>query len=167
MDQPRTCSECGRPLDEHDRHLRFGLPQPVLDLVPDATQRAAKTWGNDVLMQVDGVGAFVRILIPIRLSGGYTLTFGAWLGVSPDALRHAYEVWWKAAEYLEMELDGVLANMLPPWEDDTYRRRLSARPRVGDEVPYATSSSDTSLARILATEWPHAEILDAEAVYFG
>jgi len=68
----------------------FRLPEPVLD-VPEA-ERASRTWGNDVLMQVQGVGAFVRILVPVHLTGGYTVTFGAWLGLHPDDLRRAHTV---------------------------------------------------------------------------
>ena len=165
MASPGTCAECGRPLDEHNRHLRFNLPQPVLDLVPNEEERAAKTWGNDVLMQVRGVGAFVRVLVPVNLTGGYSVTFGAWLGVEPAALRRAYEVWWKP-EYLELRLDGVLANMLPPWEADTYPRPLEAAPRVMDEVPYATVSSDETVTRILTEQWPHQPVLEAVAPYF-
>gem|GEM_PF-5983322 len=57
-----VCPTCGRPLDEHNRHLRFGVPEPVLSVPKE--ERAARTWGNDVLMQVQGIGSFVRILIP-------------------------------------------------------------------------------------------------------
>jgi hypothetical protein len=86
-----VCTLCGRPTNEHDRHIRFRLPEPVLD-IPEA-KRATRTWGNGVLMQVEGVGAFVRILVPVHLTGGYTVTFGAWLGVHPDDLPHVHAVW--------------------------------------------------------------------------
>ena len=110
------CPTCGRRLDEHRLHLRFRLPQPVLE-VPEE-DRADRTWGNDVMMQVQAVGCFVRILIPVRLTGGYTVTYGAWLAVSPEDLRHAWEVWWTPA-YRDLRLTGVLANRLPAWEDQT------------------------------------------------
>lgn len=166
MASHESCSECGRPLDDHDRHLRFRLPQPVLDALPDGDERASKTWGNDVLTQVRGVGAFIRILIPVRLTGGYTITFGAWLGVHPEALRHAYEVWHQP-QYLDLTLDGRLANMLPPWESETYGRPLTAAARNADHVPYASQTSDVTLARILDSEWPHELVLAAIAPYFS
>jgi hypothetical protein len=81
------CATCGRLLDEHNRHVRFTVPERVLTVPSE--DRQALTWGNDVLMQVQGVGAFVRILVPIKLTDGYTMTCGAWLGVHPDDLRHA------------------------------------------------------------------------------
>ena len=156
------CAQCGRPTDEHDRHLRFVLPEPVLS-IPEH-DRAANTWGNDVLMSVRDVGSFVRVLVPVHLSGGYTVTFGAWLGVHPDDLRRTYEVW-NSAEYAQLELDGVLANMLPPWEDQTYGRPLRVRVRDSDEVPYATSSTDEVLQGILTEEWPHEFVLAAVAPF--
>jgi hypothetical protein len=55
-----VCAHCGRPTEEHNRHLRFVLPEPVLE-VP-AEDRAARTWGNEVLMMVEEIGAFVRVL---------------------------------------------------------------------------------------------------------
>ena len=162
MPDAKTCPTCGRPLDEHNRHLRFRLPEPVLD-VPEA-ERASRTWGNDVLMQVQEVGAFVRILVPVRLTGGYTVTFGAWLGVHPDDLRRAYDAWW-TPDYRELRLSGVLANGLPPWEERTYRKPLDAAVLDPDRVPYAATSPDVEMQRVLSEEWPHELILKALARY--
>ena len=51
------------------------------------------------------------------------------------------EIWFKA-EYAELQLDGVLANLLPPWEEQTYRHPLRVAARNPDEVPYAVESTD-------------------------
>jgi hypothetical protein len=40
-------------------------------------------------MQVPGVGAFARPLLPVHLTGEYTVTFGLWLAVHPDEMRVA------------------------------------------------------------------------------
>ena len=157
-----SCPLCGRPTDEHNRHLRFRLPEPVLD-VPDA-EREQRTWGSDVLLQVQGVGAFVRILVPVHLTGGYTVTFGAWLGVHPDDVRRAYEVW-HTDSYKDLELNGRLANVLPPWESETIARPLRAAVRDPESVPVAVDSSDEFLRRVLTEEWPHEEILGAIEPY--
>jgi hypothetical protein len=129
-------------------------------------ERAERTWGNDTLMQVQGVGAFVRVLVPVHLTGGYTVTFGAWLGVHPDDLKRAYELWW-TDEYSALKLEGRLANMLPPWESETYTRPLTARTRNVDEAPYAQSSTDAFMQRVLTDEWPHEFVLAAVAPYEG
>jgi hypothetical protein len=156
------CAHCGRPTEEHSRHLRFKLPEPVLAVPPD--ERPSRVWGNDVMMMVRDVGAFVRVLVPVRLSGGYTVTFGAWLGVHPDDLRHAYEVW-NEPQYSHLELSGRLANKLPPWDEETYGRPLVAVVRNVDEVPYASASADESLQRILTDEWEHELVLAAVAPF--
>jgi hypothetical protein len=160
------CSMCGRPLAQHDQHLRFRLPQPVLEALPDEKERAARTWGNDVLMQVEDIGAFVRILVPVRLTGGFAVTYGAWLGVHPDQLRRAWEVW-ERPEYMSLQLRRILANKLPPWEAETYRKQLEAAPRVEDQLPYATQSADPGLQDILSREWQHEPVLDALSLYGG
>jgi hypothetical protein len=147
-----ACSICGRPLEEHDRHVRFVLPEPVL-AVP-AEERQARTWGNDVLMQVDGVGAFVRILLAVKLTGGHKLTYGAWLSVHPDRLRHAWEIW-RTPAYSGLRLDGVLANTLPAWPSETYAKPMVAAVLDVDHVPYAVDSPDDFMRRVLREEWPH------------
>ena len=153
-----ACPTCGRLLDEHNRHLRFKVPEPVLT-VPEQ-DRPSLTWGNDVLMQVQGVGAFVRILVPIRLTGGYTVTYGAWLSVHPDDLRRAWEVWMVAA-YGDLRLSGTLANMLPGWESESYGKPVEAAVLNVDHVPYAVESSDEFMRRVIQDQWPHAIVLDA------
>ena len=117
-------------------------------------------------MQVQGVGAFVRVLVPTHLSGGYTVTFGAWLGVHPDDLRRAYEVWWTDA-YADLVLEGRLANMLPPWESETYAKPMLVAVRDPDAVPYAVGSTDDFLQSVLTEEWPHEAVLSAIARFEG
>jgi hypothetical protein len=138
--------------------MRFGLPEPVL-AVPEA-ERAARMWGNEVLMQVEGVGSFVRILVPVKLTGGFTVTYGAWLGVDSKDLRHAWEVWLEPS-YASLRLEGVLANMLPAWESQTYVKPVEAAVLNPEHVPYAVSSSDEFMQRVLEAEWPHELVLGA------
>jgi hypothetical protein len=117
-------------------------------------------------MQVQGIGAFVRVLVPVHLTGGYKVTFGAWLGVHPDDLRRAYEVW-PTDDYSALALEGHLANMLPPWEAETIARPMTAAVRNTDEFPYAENSTDPFLQRVLTEEWPHELVLAAVAPYEG
>ena len=156
-----SCPSCGRPLDEHDRHIRFGVPEPVL-AIPEE-ERAALTWGNDVLMQVQGVGGFVRILVPVKLTGGYTVTYGAWLSVESADLRRAWEVWQDDRLYEELRLNGVMANMLPGWEDETYAKPVEAAVINIEHTPYAVDSPDDFMRRVIKDEWPHEFVLEAIA----
>jgi hypothetical protein len=133
--------------------------------VPE-NEREARTWGNDVLMQVQGVGAFVRVLLPVRLSGGCSVTFGSWLSVSPDDLKHAYEIWWEP-EYASLRLRGTLANMLPGWETATYAKPLEVAVLDRDAVPYAVASTDAFMHKVLSDEWPHEAVLAAVAPFDG
>jgi hypothetical protein len=113
-------------------------------------------------MQVEGLGSFVRILVPIKLTGGYTMTYGAWLSVHPDDLRHAWEVW-RAPAYRDLRLQGVLANMLPGWKSETYAKPLEAAVLNVDHVPYAVDSSDEFMRRVILDEWPHELLIDVAA----
>ena len=155
-----VCTTCGRPLDAHDRHVRFRLPDPVL-AAPDQ-ERTEGTWlshadaNQSVMMMVPTVGPFVRSLLLVRLTGGFTVTFGVWIGVHQDDLHRAFAMWWEP-EYINLRLDGRLANDLPGW--GLLAAQANAAVLNADETPYVVSSSEANLARLLADEWPHEEVL--------
>ena len=157
---PLACPTCGRPVDAHDRHVRFRLPDPVLS-VPDR-EHTEGTWlshgdaNQSVMMMVPTVGTFVRSLLPVRLTGGHTVTFGVWIGVHPDELQRAFAIWWEPA-YADLRLDGRLANALPGW--GLLATQVDAAVLDVDETPYVVRSSDPTLDRVLSDEWPHDEVL--------
>jgi len=157
-----TCSMCGRAQHPRDRHVRFTLPDPVLDTADQCDARGAWMSHDDpnrsVMMQVPGVGAFIRALLPVALSGGFTVTFGVWLAVHPDELRRAFGIWWEP-EYRTLALDGRLANAVPPW--GLLAAPVRAVVRYPNQTPYCDSSMDERLAAVLTNEWPHDLVLDA------
>lgn len=89
------------------------------------------------MMQVPDLGAFVRALLPVRLVGGHTVTFGVWVGIQPADLQRAFAAWWQQ-EYAELTLDGALANAVPPWQ--MLAAPVSLEVRNPDETPYWTPS---------------------------
>ena len=72
MDEQR-CGMRGGPVDARDRQIRFRLPEPVLDSPEQG--RVPGAWlshespGASVMMQIPGVGPFVRALLAVRLTG--------------------------------------------------------------------------------------------------
>ncbi|MGI8872755.1 MAG: hypothetical protein ACR2KP_00220 [Egibacteraceae bacterium] len=109
-------------------------------------------------MQVPDLGAFIRCLVPVQLTGGFTVTFGVWLSVHPHDLQQAFALWWEP-EYRSLVLDGRLANELPVWG----LLAAHAQAHVLDEnaTPYVDRSTDPGLARVLTGRWPHDEVLGA------
>jgi hypothetical protein len=110
------------------------------------------------MMQVPGVGAFVRCLLPVHLTGGFTVTFGIWLAVHPDELQRVFRVWWEP-DYIDLVLDGWLANDLPVW--GLLATPARARVRDPDQTPYVAETHDAALSKVLTDEWPHEELLAA------
>ncbi len=162
MDQQtgHTCTMCGRSTDAHDKHIRFSLPDPVLN----STRKdlASGTWlshtdaTSSILMQVDHIGAFVRAALPVPLTGGRKLTFGVWVSINPDDLQYACSIWHEP-EYAELKLTGYLANALEPW--GLLRAPVDIAVVNPDHTPYCVSSTDAGLSLLLHHEWPH-QILD-------
>jgi hypothetical protein len=160
----RTNSDAGcagGPVDAHDRQFRFRLPDPVLhspeqECVPGAWLSHESPEAS-VMMQIPGVGPFVRALLAVRLTGGYAVTHGVWVGVHPGDLQRAYRVW-REPEYENLRLEGALANSVPP-------RGLLAAPvtlavKGPYHTPYCVSSPDHMLSRVLGEEWPHKDVLE-------
>ena len=142
--------------------MRFDLPDPVFQ-TPEREQTPGIWMSHSdartsVMMQVPSVGAFVRALLPVRLTDGFTVTFGVWLGVHPDDLQRAFRVWWESG-YADLGLDGLLANALPGW--GLLGAAAHAEVRDPDQTPYCTSSSDSELSAVLADEWAHDMVLGA------
>jgi hypothetical protein len=109
---------------------------------------------------VQGVGAFVRVLLPIRLTDGYTLTVGTWLAIDPSRLHAVWEMW-ETTRYESLVLDGFLANEIPPWGAEVLGAPSTAIVRDPEQVPYLSSSSQPDLSAILRRDWPHEVILAA------
>jgi hypothetical protein len=140
--------------------VRFGLPDVVLAMPgqqrsPDV-RMTHETPTESVFLQVRGGGSFVRSLLPVRLTGGHTVRFGVWLEVGADQQRHAASVWWEP-DYLDLRLNGWLANALPGW--GLLDAPVVATVRTQDESPYCTSSPDPELSRVLSDEWDHEAVL--------
>jgi hypothetical protein len=110
------------------------------------------------MMQVPTVGAFVRCLLPVGLTGGFAVTFGVWVSVHPDDLQRAFDVWWEP-EYRDLTLDGRLANELPVW--GLLGAPVHARVRDEGETPYVVRSGDKGMARVLTEQWDHDRVLAA------
>jgi hypothetical protein len=145
----------------HDRQVRFTLPDPVLNArraTTNETWMSHPTAGESVMMQVSGLGAFVRVLLPVRLTEGHTVTFGVWLAIDPRELESVYGAWWKP-EYRELRLTGRLANIIPPW--GMLAAPVATVVRDAEQTPYCDRSDDPLLDRVLHDEWAHDLVLSA------
>ena len=92
----------------------------------------------------------------MHLTGGYTVTYGLWLGVDPEDMHSALTDW-HAPTYPDLVLDGALGNVIAPWG----LLAVPARAVVRDpqHTPYIDSSPDALLSRVLHDEWSHDEVL--------
>ncbi|MFC7529360.1 DUF2199 domain-containing protein [Actinoplanes sp. GCM10030250] len=154
------CSCCGQPRDIRDRHARFQLPDAVLETRRQHRVRGARlSHANpdvSVMMQIPGVGDFLRALLPVTLTGDFSATFGVWVAVDSADLERASAVW-SQPEYQDLRLQGRLANALPVWGLQSAPVALEVRDP--EQTPYCVSSSDPGLAKVLTEVWPHEDVL--------
>ena len=150
-----VCARCGGPAGGPDRDIRFVLPDPVL-VLPERENTPGvlmngQTAGDSVMMLVPAVGAFIRCLLPVRLSDGGSVTYGVWISVQPDELRHANQVWWEP-EYASLHLTGSLANEVPP--GGALDAPVVAVVRDEQQTPWIAESEHPVVARLLTEQWP-------------
>lgn len=159
MNGSEACGQCGRPLDVHDRHFRFIQPDPVLDA---GGVSSADVWmshadaNTSVMMQVNNIGAFVRALLPVHLTGGHAVTYGVWVGLDPKDLRHVFDTWWSEG-YSSLVVEGFLANAIEPWGLRAAPIRLEVLNT--SHTPYCVDSPDKRLRSLLRDDWDHDLIL--------
>jgi len=127
----------------------------LIDALP-AEQRAS-AWGNSDFQRLEGVGGFLRCLMPVRLTGGGSVTYSVWLKLDDDQLRHALHVWDEPA-YAGLRLRGEVANAIKPWPGLLGE---PARAEVRDQgtLPYLAAEEGTLLARVLHEEWDRDDVL--------
>ena len=111
---------------------------------------------RSVFMVVEGIGSFVRALLPVALSDGYSVTYGVWIGVSPEDAKHAYDVWWDPS-YVDLTIEGHLANAIEPW--GFLSCPVSLAVINPDATPYVVASSDRALEDLLTQELPAGQVL--------
>lgn len=121
-------------------------------------ERQGRTWQTRDMMDVQGCGAFIRALLPVKLTGDHSVTFGVWLAVDPDDMQRAFRAWWEP-EYLTFTVDAWLANALPIW--GLLAVPVRAQVRQESELPYVVSSQDQNMTRVLTGEWDHELVLSA------
>ena len=148
------CSCCDGALDPVEFAIRSTWPDALMALPPE--EREA-TWGNGNLRRAEGLGAFVRCLMPVHLTGGDTVDFSAWLEVDDDQLRHAHQIW-NTPEYAALQLSGRVANGIKPWTDllGTPGR---AEVRSPASIPFLVADEGTPLHRVLHDEWDRDDVL--------
>lgn len=153
---------CGRSRQAHNQHVRFRLPDPVV--AAPQQDRTPGTWmshgdaTSSVMLQVPGIGPFVRVLLPVTLTGGDTLTFGVWLGLEPADMQRAFEEWW--ARLGQDPVRKSVATACQVW-------RLVGVPHDGrcgfrKQPPRLHVVPDASFEHELRVRgWDHDEVLDA------
>jgi hypothetical protein len=161
-----VCSYCQQPVDAREIDFRFQLPDPLFE-IPEA-ERRQRVQGSGDIVGAHGVGLFVRVLLPVMLTGGYRITYGTWLALmNRDDFDRARGLW-HAPEYPSLVLDGVLGNAIEPWG-----RPLMTRARVtvrdANQVPYVEAIHGESMSKVLTDTWPRSWVLSAipEAAWHG
>ncbi|MER5185728.1 DUF2199 domain-containing protein [Streptomyces sp. NPDC002896] len=150
-----SCSCCGEPLpDERRIDVRFNLPDAALTAPEDARHSP----GPAALLRVDGVGSFVRCLLPVRLTHETELVLGVWLEVADATLRDVHAVWDDPA-YVELTLRGTIANAIRPWGEALLGAPVTARVSDPGELPYLVAGHHPTAARVLEDIWDRDYVL--------
>jgi hypothetical protein len=153
-----VCQRCGRVQDELDLNFRFRLPDPILDLTEERRERVEGDDPESDSVTAAGVGTFLRVLLPVRLTGGGRITFATWLCVDHEEDYHRARRLWHSPDYPSLRLEGILSNAIQPWGEPLYGRATVAV-RESDALPYVAEIHDGRMAEVITAEWPRAWVL--------
>jgi len=149
------CACCGIARDPQGRPFSITFDQP--DVVFDIAEELLDTWGADPFLAIKNVGFFLRVIVPVQLTDGFSVDFGTWLEIHAEDFRTAWTTW-NFPEYGDLEIEGYVANAINPWGKLPHEL-VKAVVRDPAQVPYLTSSSNPLVTKILTETWPHAEVL--------
>jgi hypothetical protein len=149
------CECCGIAPDPSGRpfSITFGLP----DVVFEIREELLETWGDDPFLAIKSIGFFVRVIMPVKLTDGFSVNFGTWLEIHAEDFRKAWQTW-NFSEYADLEIQGYVGNDIEPWKKFPHAL-VKAAVRELDQVPYLTASENETFAKVLGETWPHAEVL--------
>jgi hypothetical protein len=153
------CSCCGISPDPEGKpfSITFEKPDVVFQIEPELLD----TWGDDPFLAIKDVGFFLRVILPVQLTDGFSVNFGTWLEISAEDFRTAWQTW-NFPEYKDLEIEGYIGNEIKPFSEFPHGL-VKATVRKMEEVPYLTSSRNEVISRILTETHPHAEVLKAYA----
>ncbi|AGL20760.1 DUF2199 domain-containing protein [Actinoplanes sp. N902-109] len=148
------CSCCGAPLDPVNLAIRTEWPDALKDLPPD---RREAIWGDGTLRRDPDLGAFIRCMMPVQLTGGGTVEYSVWLRIDDNQMRKALH-FWDLPEYADLTLVGTVANDVKPWEG-MLGEPARAEVRDPGTIPWLIAQPETLLHRILHDTWDRDDIL--------
>ncbi|MGW6707961.1 DUF2199 domain-containing protein [Streptomyces sp. NPDC054956] len=150
-----SCACCGDSLtDERRIDVGFNLPDAALTAPEEALHRL----GPSALLRVDGVGSFIRCLLPVRLTHDTELVLGTWLEVDDATLRKAHDHW-ADHRYADLTFRGRLCNRIQPWGDDLLGAPFTARVTDPGELPCLVVGHHTTAIRVLEETWDRDHVL--------
>lgn len=158
----RDCTCCGGALDEHDRHVRLLLPDRIAERSEAERLLGVGLSDSDPsrahFLEAAAYGCFVRSLLRVRLTDGYSLTYGLWVRVTPETAQRLGRVW-ENEDYYGLRFEGWLGNALPGLG------HLDAPVTVGvvlaGDLPRVLGSPDPAAQTALSETHERVRILEA------
>lgn len=146
------CPTCGKEVSGLDREVSFGLPDELFAIPEDLRDGHVFSDGKN-FAHLDGKRFFMRVLLPVPLDIGHEYRFGVWMEVSEKDAQRVWQMW-NEPGYVEAEVDGTLANAVPPWGARLLEAPCHASARNQNDVMFIDDSRNAELATILSTPWP-------------
>lgn len=152
------CACCGEALDPDDPRFDLPLPEPVAAL--SEARRQATVEGTEMVLIARGIGNFIKVLLPVRLDDGRTVTYSLWVGLGAPLMEKVCDLI-RAENYRNLTFEGLLANGVRPWGDTLLRAhvRVDAVSENGSWYLVVVGSDTPALAEVLAREWPADHVL--------
>jgi len=134
----------------------FELPDEIWNMPKH--ERRARIRGMARVFVMDESRGFVRTMLPVNLDKG-SVTFGIWLEVSASTAQQAQAVWDEPA-YVDLKLQGRVANYLAPWGNELLHAAATAKPADSNTLPFIYEG-DAIVKSLLEQRWSRETVTAA------
>ncbi|MDT7783573.1 MAG: hypothetical protein QOF58_1992, partial [Pseudonocardiales bacterium] len=149
---------CGEVLDPNNLAWDNWLPDDLADL-SDEERSERIVFESRVFIVANGYGTAARVILPITLDTGHTVTLGVWM--SPDDPETMGETAREGGDpWIGYAFTGKLLNAVHPWPE-TSHTKITAQGFADRELARVVDAEDPVLKRVLTEKWPHRVVVDA------
>jgi len=153
-EQTLVCSCCGKPLPPDNLAWDLEEPDPLAYLSDEEREERIVTQTQQ-MVRVNGMGNFIRVILPVPVEHDREATFGVWLCITePEeyqriiaAARDGRKRW------VGTRFAGRLVTALQPWPE-IFGAWAQAEAPAAFEVARLVHSVDPTLSTVLTKRWP-------------
>jgi hypothetical protein len=153
-----VCSCCGKPITEDNLGFNYTVPSTLWDLSDEECEDVVVV-NTDAVLTTRGFGNYFRVILPVRLDDGRTVTFGVWVEIhTPDEFTRVLDYCREPEDPPSLTFQGTLSNSVAPWQGKTMGATVTSALLEPRKLPRITGG-DPPVLEVLNGSWSARDVL--------